>query len=260
MTNGFWGLPGYTLRIGVGIVTGLLWLWFAASHDHFSHRQLAVLCWSIGLCALLCGRVGYILMNGEYFWQNPAHILQLHRIGGVNGESALLGGLIGLTIWTLAENWRQDSALDFDNALSLFTPAALFVIAGAWWACQHTGCSWGQAAPSDTRWQWLRVTSPDLYRSILPRYPVQLMGGVWAMLLGVGSAIRWLHGKRASWGLVFYCLGAAAISQLRGDDVPTFGQLRIDTLGNMGIALAVSTWQWIHPRLEIGVEKTEHRH
>ena len=246
-------MTGYTLRLGCSIVLSLIWLWFAAPLFHIERSYLIKLVWVLSILALVCGRLGYVLMHITYFSQNPLQLFQLHRTGGIHGESSLLGGLIGLGIWAAHRNRRllagekvptthdaQSFSQSFEYLLALFTPAILCVAGGAWWACMQTGCAWGRAINLyDARFHWLLISGPDLYHTIRPRYPVQLLGIMWALVTATLSAIRSHHVYHGTLTLMLYCVGATVLTLLRGDSVPTVGQLRVDTIQNIGIAFTL---------------------
>ena len=113
-------MTGYSFRLGGGIGIGLIWLWFAAPQFHIKRSHLIKSVWVLSLFTLAAGRLGYVLMHIEYFCQNPVHLLQLHRVGGVHGESALIGGLIAIGIWTVYRHrgHKISDIIEYDSAQS----------------------------------------------------------------------------------------------------------------------------------------------
>jgi prolipoprotein diacylglyceryltransferase len=206
--------------------------------------------WVSGLLAIILGRTGYALVHMDYFIQNPITFFQLHHTGGIHGESALLGGLLGLGFCACSKQ-KPDTAGNhtpsslsthaFLQLLALYSPAILFVAASAWWACMQLGCAWGYAIGlSGTKFPWLLIQGPDLYHRLQPRYPVQLIGLLLA-LTSAGCSV--IHPRRIFPGtsaLIFYCLGTAALTLLRGDVVPSVGKIRMDTLQNIVVAFILS--------------------
>jgi len=262
MSIGPWWIAVYTLRLGCGICLGLAWLWYAAPLFHIERGHLAKWCWILSLIALASGRVGYGLMHRAYFRQNPLHLFQLRRFGGIHGESALLGGLVGLGIWAACRQKRNAPGKTAPNTydiqtfchlLALCAPAILCVTAGAWWGCMQAGCAWGHAVElTDTRVQWLLVNGPDLYHTVHSRYPVQLVGAVWALVTAWAATIRTHQVYQGTLALMLYCIGAAALTFLRGDSIPTIGHVRVDTMENLGIAFflgGIQLWQILRSRL-----------
>jgi hypothetical protein len=190
------------------------------------------------------------LMHLDYFKQNPLVFLQLHRTGGIHGESALLGGLLGLGIWVnskqkpyTAGNHISSSPRihAFLHLLALYSPAILLLAASAWWACMQIGCAWGYAIDlSGTQFPWFHTQGSDLYHRILSRYPVQLMGLLLSLVTAGWSIIRLRQIYPGTLALIFYCLGAAALTLMRGDIVPSIGKIRMDTLQNIAVAFIIS--------------------
>ena len=252
MNIGSWYISVYTLRLGSSICLGSTWLWYTAPKYHIKRQLLATCCWVTGLSALVGGRIGYGLMHSAYFLQNPTQFILLHHTGGLHGASALLGGLAGLFIWQICTQMDNTDkitpyngdTLTFNQYLTYFTPAFLCVIAGAWWACMEIGCACGRAIGLENPgMRWLLADGPDLYHTILPRFPVQLVGMIWALVIAGTSTIRSQHLHGDVPYLMLYCLGAAVLTLFRGDTVPTIGPVRIDTLENLGIAFVLGKIQ-----------------
>lgn len=261
MNIGSWWIAGYTLRLGCGICLGLAWLWYAAPLFDIERQHLAKWCWILTLIALVSGRFGYGFMHRVYFLQNPLHLFQLNRFGGIHAESALMGGLVGLGIWATLGRKRSSpektesstyAIQTFNHLLALYAPTILCVAVGAWWACMQTGCAWGSAVDQpDSRVRWFLVNGPDLYHTMQLRYPVQLMGSVWALAMAWFGAFRAHLRYHGALTLMLYCLGSAALTFLRGDAVPTAGPLRIDTIENLGIAFTlggIRLWQHVRSK------------
>ncbi len=153
---------------------------------------------------------------------------------------------MGLGNWTASRQKRNApgktapntyDTQTFRHLLALCAPAILCVTAGAWWGCMQAGCAWGRAVKlTDTRVQWLLVNGPDLYHTIRPRYPVQLVGAVWALATAWAATFRPQQVYQGTLALMLYCMGAAALTFLRGDSVPTSGYVRVDTIENLSIA------------------------
>ena len=80
----------------------------------------------------------------------------------------------------------------------------------------------------------LSVDAPDAYGLTNPRWPTQLIGAMWALLLFL---VLWLTRKKAwragirYWSFIAtYSLGAFLLGFTRGDDMPAIGGWRIDQL------------------------------
>jgi prolipoprotein diacylglyceryltransferase len=232
MQIGHWWIDAFTLRILSATVTALIWLkWQATRREDIqrSHFGWWLLALSIG--ALLLGRVGYVWIHADYFQQHPRDVLDVREIGGVDGISALLGGLI------VAATWAGVARQRLWPRLGLLTPAALWVGAAAWWACRDVGCAWGKiVSPLTGRPRWLIVEAPDLYQMFELRYPVRIWGLIWAVTM---AGMAWALGKHGGWALTLYLIGGAGLTLLRGDSVPMIGSIRSDTAVQATLAVSL---------------------
>lgn len=271
MQIGPWWVPPYTLRIALGILSGLCWLGLTSIKDRLLPslstaqeptrkvliKNLAKLnsfisappsprwtswmtltfVWIISTAALTMGRLGYVVGNWPYFSQSPSSMIQLRRVGGLHGGSAWMGGILAAGLW--ARTQRRFAS----DTVAHLAPLALLTAAGAWWGCADVGCAWGQEA-----WQGLTkvqrliiVEAPDLYHTMAPRYAVQNLGLIWALAMALCAMLIPQCGALA---VAAYLLGEAALTQLRGDPVPMLGSYRVDLLLSLSLALIVWIMQW----------------
>jgi prolipoprotein diacylglyceryltransferase len=81
---------------------------------------------------------------------------------------------------------------------------------------------------------FLAIDAPDWYGLTNPRWPTQLIGAAWALLiflwLWFTRKKAWPAGTRYWLFIAAYSLGAFALGFTRGDDVPLIGGWRIDQL------------------------------
>ncbi|MGC9396066.1 MAG: prolipoprotein diacylglyceryl transferase family protein [Anaerolineae bacterium] len=232
MRVGFWWISVYTLRVAAGTLVAGLWLWQRASRTGFDRRTLRFWIWGVALAALIAGRVGYTLGNTAYFTQHPVLLLRLDRVGGLHGGSAMIGALLAAGLWAAA---KRHSVITIVNFLS---PAVLFVAAGAWWGCVDAGCAWGREpllAVGGTR--WATALLPDIYQTTTLRYAVQPIGAVWALILALLAVALEKHRELA---LALYWLGAAGLTLLRADPVPKWGDVRLDTVLDLALAIGIT--------------------
>jgi len=183
------------------------------------------------IAALICGRLGYALGNTTYFVQHPALLLRLDRVGGVHGGSAMIGALLAVGLWATVKRHPVSMIVSF------LTPAVLFVAAGAWWGCIDAGCAWGRettaAMGSAHR---LTALLPDVYRTVTLRYAVQPVGAASALILALLAIVLGKHGGLA---LALYWFGSAGLTLLRADPVPRWGDVRLDTVLDLALAIGI---------------------
>jgi len=229
MQIGSWQIWPYTQRIVAGVALALLWIWMMGPRRGFDRRRLIGLVWLLALGALLGGRLGYVLENVRYFTDRPGDVVAVRQIGGLHGAGAWFGGAFALIVWS---RLRGEALF---SLLQLILPAALLVAAGAWWGCADAGCAWGQealSAPSALR--WLVVDAPDLYHTVKPRYAVQLIAALVALLM---AGLAMLFPGRSYLFVAGYLLGAAGLGLLRADPAVMIWGYRLD--GWMRLALTI---------------------
>jgi prolipoprotein diacylglyceryltransferase len=232
MRVGFWWISVYTLKVIAGTLVAGLWLWQRAPCIGFDRRTMRPWILGVALAALIAGRAGYALDNTTYFAQHPALLLRLDCVGGLHGGSAMIGALLIAGLWAVVKHYPESTVVSF------LSPAALFVAAGAWWGCIDAGCAWGRetlAAVGGTR--WFAALLPDIYQTVTLRYAVQPMGAVWALLLAL---LAMALGKYGGLALALYWLGSAGLTLLRADPVPRWGDVRLDTVLDLALAIAIT--------------------
>lgn len=230
MQIGSWFIPEYTLRVLGGLLPGVAWVWYTGRQQSIPHRQIALLLWATLIGAILGGRLGYVAQNMAYFAQQPGDAASLWRVGGLDGPGAWVGGLAAalLCAWRMHASARQ--------ILEHLVPLALWLSAGAWWACSDAGCAWGREVTGAIEpWQrWLIRELPDLYHTFAPRYAVQLLAAGGALGLA-GMLALWKGHNLAI--IALYLAGISALTLLRADPVFLVGKLRLDTLLYGALAL-----------------------
>jgi phosphatidylglycerol---prolipoprotein diacylglyceryl transferase len=217
----------YTVFIGLGILAGLgLTAWRARQRPLPNWFDAALATLALGLIG---GRIGFVWVNWGYFAERPSLIWRLGQ-GGLVYPGALLGGLLGLWLWCV---WQKRS---FAAYAGLFAPGLALAYAFGWLACWLDGCAYGQ----ETTLGPFALAAPDEFGVFAVRYATQLMGLAWGTAV---FALVWLMARRWQPSQLFWltlallALGRVAISLLRGDPMPIFWGLRLDTLLDSAIAL-----------------------
>lgn len=232
MRVGFWWISVYTLKVAAGALVAGLWLWQWAPRAGFERRTMRFWMCGVTVAALIGGRAGYALGNTAYFAQNPALLLRLDRVGGLHGGGAMLGALLVAGLWAITTHHAMAAIMSF------LSPAVLVVAVGAWWGCMSAGCAWGRetlAATDGAR--WFTALLPDIYQTMTLRYAVQPLGAVWALALALLAVVLGRHGGLV---LALYWLGAAGLTLLRADPMPRWGDVRVDTMLDLALAIGIT--------------------
>jgi phosphatidylglycerol:prolipoprotein diacylglycerol transferase len=216
----------YAVCMVLGLIAGT-----SASLSEARRRHIrSVLVLDAILAAVVLGviaaRLGYVLINWGYYQAYPAETVRLW-LGGLNWQAGFVGGSIGA--WLIAR--RHSSPMLILDLLAIGT--ALGACFG-WIGSYLSATAYGKELFPGEPFFFLASDAPDWYGQTNPRWPAQLIGAVWALLLFL---LLWLTRKKAwptggrYWLFVAaYSLGLFALGFARGDDVPTVGGWRIDQL------------------------------
>jgi phosphatidylglycerol:prolipoprotein diacylglycerol transferase len=228
----------YSLLVNLGVAVGLVWLYLRAPADRRG-RWL-----DIGIAAVVGGLIGarllYVLVNGAYFATNPIEAVMIWR-GGLAWPGAVAGALLAGWLWSRRTAEPLGPIVD-----TLSLPLALLSLL-SWGGCLAAGCAYGVEVQPGQLPGWMVSTAPDLYGLIVPRWPAQLAGVVWSLVvLGLVVAQRdngWPAGARGVYALSLTALGAFFISFVRGDPMPLLAGFRLDLAGN-ALVLVGTALMW----------------
>lgn len=197
--------------------------------------------------ALLGGRAIFVAAEWAYFAERPSLIWRLGQ-GGYGYHGALLGGIIGLWLWTVV------GKRPFAAYANLLAPAFALVNLGGWAGCWLHGCAYGRETRYTGQWwhDWLAGDLPDNFGLFALRYQTQLLGALAAMLalIVILYTIRRQRGGAAFWlALGSVTVAHLLVSLLRGDPMPQIAGWRLDTWINALLAVFCVIQYWWHSRL-----------
>ncbi len=214
----------YTVVLSLGILAAAGMTGWLAKKDQVENWFDAMLaCLVFGLIG---GRLGFVVANWDYFQEKMASIPKLQQ-GGSSYFGALIGGLLGLWLWTQLGRGKRPFATYAD----LLAPGFALFCAFGWFACWLEGCAYG----AETTIGLFAADLPDEFGIFNIRYQTQIMGIVWSLLifvLALATRQKW-HAGQLFWGtLGLISLGHFGISFLRGDPIPMINMYRLDTIMN----------------------------
>ncbi len=223
-----WGnltISSYAVMMTLGLIAAA----FVSLSEGRRHSRSAVMLDAV-LAAVTIGivtaRLGYAVINWDYYRDHAAEILRVWQ-GGLNWQIGLIGGSIGA--WLIAQ--RDDSPWRIMDALA--SGAALGVGFG-WIGSYLSATAYGRELFPGDPFFFVAIDAPDWYSSVNPRWPTQLIGAAWAVLIFVvlwSTRQRdWPAGRRYWLFLAAYSLGAFIIGFTRGDDMPQLAGWRIDQI------------------------------
>jgi len=225
------------LNLGAVIGLGALYLRApAVSRSRWVDAGLVAL-----VAGLFCGRLGYVFVHGSYFAGQPGEALAVW-LGGLSWPSAAAGAVLGLLGFA---RWRRLPAGPLVDALAL--PLAVFGLL-AWGGCWASSCAYGVEVDPATFPAGMASVAPDLYGLTIARWPTQLVGLAWSLVVvvAVWAARRseWGSGAHGWFALALVAFGAFILAFMRGDPAPTVGGVRLDVIGS-GLVLVVALGAWL---------------
>jgi phosphatidylglycerol:prolipoprotein diacylglycerol transferase len=224
-------LYSYTVVWALGFAAAIVFTYLQLNQDR--RRWLA---WFDGLLAglgvgIVVGRLVYVTGNAAYFYDHPGQMIQLWQ-GGLNYHGAVGAGLLVFGLWQWGRGVALRPQLD-----TLVVP--LIILTGfGWLACYLEGCAYGR----ETVLGLWAGNLPDSYGVFQVRYQTQLLGLLWsgivlALVVGIRGRVSPL--TRFWLTLLLLSAGRIILSILRGDAMPTWNDLRLDTLADGVLALVV---------------------
>ena len=241
----------YTAWIALFGLAGLGWVLWRNCRSLADVADALAQVFLIGLVALVCGRIGYALLNLDFFAQKPGAILST-SYPGLAEQTALAGACVAWRVFAAQPRRLANKILEGKNFMrqparlseaSFILLAALMGI-GASVGCMQAGCAYGR----EVFWQdggaggigWLlRADLPDAYSIPNPRWPTQAMMVVWlsleAGLLSFGMARNAAFEKSGFLRVTLFCA-----LFLAGDFFIQF--LRADPAGGVAFGLRGSQW------------------
>jgi len=212
-------LYSYSVCMALALLAGIGWaLWAAPGRDI---EQGDVLEGALLVLAAAVGgaRLFETLGNWDYFRQSPGEIFRLWQ-----GNFAFQGGLVaGVVALFLYSRWRR---LSFWALAGVAAPGTALATAFGWLGALLHGANYGIVSSGA-----LAIELPDLYGIAVPRFPTQLAGLAWSLILFAILALAWRRGVPARtlallW-LLLYAGGMFGLGFTRADETLYFGVLRI---------------------------------
>ena len=240
-----WGgltISTYAVCMVLGLIAGTIASLSEARRRHIRSALVLDAILAAVVLGVIAARLGYVLINWIYYQDHVGEIARLW-LGGLNWQAGLVGGSIG--VWLIA---RRHSAPLLLDLLAIGT--ALAVCFG-WIGSYLSATAYGKELFPGQPFFFLASDAPDGYGLTNPRWPTQLIGAAWALLLFVSLWLTrkkpWRDGTRYWSFVAAYSLGAFLLGFTRGDDVPTVGSWRIDQLLDallFASAISALVWLW----------------
>lgn len=224
-----WGeltISTYAVCMVLGLIAGTIASLREARRRHIRSAFLLDAILAAVVLGVIAARLGYVLINWVYYQDHTAEIVRLWQ-GGLNWQAGFVGGAIGA--WLIAR--RHSSPMLILDLLAIGT--ALGACFG-WIGSYLSATAYGKELFPGELFFFLASDAPDWYGLTNPRWPTQLMGATWALVLFLSLWLTrkkvWRDGLRYWLFVAAYSLGMFLLGFTRGDDMLTVGSWRIDQL------------------------------
>jgi phosphatidylglycerol:prolipoprotein diacylglycerol transferase len=216
----------YAVCMMLGLLAAALVSLLEARRRHIRSTLVLDAILAAVVLGVIAARFGYVLVNWVYYQDHTTEILRLWQ-GGLNWQAGLIGGSIGA--WLIAR--RHTSPMIILDVLTIGLPVG---VALGWLGSYLSATAFGKELFPGQTFFFTAVDAPDWYGLTNPRWPTQLIGLAWSLilftLLWFTRKKNWRDGVRYWLFVATYSLGALIIGFTRGDDAPLLGGWRIDQL------------------------------
>jgi phosphatidylglycerol---prolipoprotein diacylglyceryl transferase len=254
----FWQWNGFTIStyavwMTIGLIAATLVSLSEARRQHLRSAFVLDAILAAIVTGVIAARAGYVIINWVYYQDHAAEIVRLWQ-GGLNWQAGVIGGSIG--VWFIAR--RQATPLTMLDLLTIGLPLG---IACGWIGSYFSATAYGAELFPGDRFFFLSSDLPDWYGLSNPRWPTQLIGATWSMilfaLLWFTRKKTWAAGTRYWLFVAAYSLGALFIGFTRGDEVPRFYSWRVDQLLDALLVVAgtIGLWRVQRTSKRMGVEQ-----
>lgn len=214
----------YSIVAAIGLVVGALTAWGAGRLAGWSlHRLLDATIWGL-VGGVVGARFWDVVWNVAAYRNALVEALRLWQ-GGLSLHGGLIGGAVAVFLWC-----RGDASREYWYTLDLAAIGVSFGGVFLWFGLLVHGAVYG--VPVSGEWAW---PLSDMAGIILPRFPVQAVGLIVSLILGVGLALAaWRRPIRRWTGalfLVWLLVTATTLFVLgfwRADPALWLGALRLD--------------------------------
>jgi phosphatidylglycerol---prolipoprotein diacylglyceryl transferase len=226
-----WGnlsIGSYAALLNLGLIAAVVIVWLDTRR---SDIRLAIWLDAV-LAAIVLGvigaRLGYAAINAAYFKDHTAEIFRIWE-GGLFWPAGLIGGSLGA--WLITRLHRDRSPARILDRLAIGAPLG---IALGWIGCYLSAAAYGREMFPGEPLFFLSIDAPDLYGLTNPRWPSQLLGALWAllvfMLLWLTRDRDWPTGRHFWLFIAAYSFGSLLVGFIRADDMPLVFGWRLDQI------------------------------
>ena len=221
-------IGAYAALLNLGLIAAVVIVWLDTRR---SDIRLAIWLDAV-LAAIVLGvigaRLGYAAINAAYFQDHVGEIFRIWE-GGLFWPTGLIGGSLGA--WLITRLHHDRSPLRILDQLAVGAPLG---IALGWIGCYLSAAAYGREMFPGEPLFFLSIDAPDLYGLTNPRWPSQLLGALWALLVFILLWLTrdrdWPTGRYFWLFIATYSFGSVLVGFTRADDMPLAFGWRLDQI------------------------------
>jgi phosphatidylglycerol---prolipoprotein diacylglyceryl transferase len=234
-----WGnlsIGSYAALLNLGLIAVVTIVWLDARRRDIRFEVLFDAMLAAIVFGVIGARLGYAAINAAYFKDHVGEIFRLWE-GGLFWPAGLIGGSLGAGL--IARLHHDRSPARILDRLAIVTPLGLAL---GWIGCFLSAAAYGREMFPGQPLFFLAIDAPDLYGLTNPRWPSQLLGALWALLVFAGLWLTrdrtWSAGRHFWLFIAAYSLGSLLVGFTRADDMPIVSGWRLDQILDGALTIA----------------------
>lgn len=226
----------YGIMVALGFLAGVVHLTIAGIREGRPAGFGSDLAFWLMLSGILGARVAYVVVNLDYFLQDPWAIIRIDQ-GGLIFYGGFAGAFIAGIVFARLKHMGIPALADY------VIPALPLGHAFGRIGCLLNGCCYGKI--SNVPW--------SIFQQGAHRHPVQLYEAVLNLAIYFFLLFLYRHRRRSGEVLAAYCMAYATgrffLELLRGDERSAWFGISIGQIVSLGLfAAGLIVWIWISKR------------
>lgn len=224
----------YTIALIFGIIISFAWMIFRSPEE--DRAQVFDICLSALIGGIIIGRMVHVGLNWQFFADRTELIWQIHKEGGLNWQTAVIGSLIAG--YSMAKLRR----VGFSSLMSHTVIILPWIALISWYACATASCAYGASVERMADYPGIMTwLADDIYHLTMPRFatqPLGMMSSAGLLLIAIIFYWRgWLIQSRFWLILILLSSVSFGIGFLRGAYALEIYSLRAGQWLDIGIAV-----------------------
>jgi phosphatidylglycerol:prolipoprotein diacylglycerol transferase len=239
-------LPSYGFLLALAYLSAITLMVRMARKEGMDDGKVMDLGLYVLVSALLGSKLMAVALDWRHFWENPADLKSILRVGGVFYGGFLAAVLVG--------GWHiRRHGLPLRRVFDIGAVAMPLGMAVGRVGCLAAGCCWGAPVPPDSNFWSVTFTDADAHAFTgvplnVPLHPVQAYLSVTSLLM---IGLMWILRRRRpypGWAFGWFLVAAGAsrflLEYLRDDPRGHFLGLPFSTSQGISLLLILAALPW----------------